>query len=80
MFNEIIYPNIQPVTDNIDESICLVGVYAPSTIQDSLDTSSIDSLSTDFAITNPPTETTSDYPYWVYEPLIAICDFPPLSI
>ena len=71
MFNEIIYPNTQPATDDAEGSIGLVGVYSPSTIQRSLDLSSTDSLTTDYAVINPTTETTRDYSSWIYEPLLA---------
>ena len=71
MFNEIIYPNTQPATDNAEGSIGLVGVYSPSTIQGSLDLSSTNSLTTDCAVINPTTETTLDYSSWIYEPLLA---------
>ncbi len=58
----------------------MVGVYNPSTIQGSLDSSSIDCLSKYSAIDNPPSETTFDCSSWVFEPLIAICDILPLLI
>ena len=80
MFNEIITSDAKPLTEGIDGSIGLVGVYSISSVQGTLDSYSIDSLSTDYAVINPPSELTLDYASWVYEPLIAICDILPFQI